>query len=379
MATTTSPSILLRREDTVANVGYTAVATFAAVPTAIVAGFDVRVIALLVIGLAPWALALAGREIPVWGVVLLGVVPVAGIEALLGFSVVIFMATAALSRAASRAHGAIFVPAAAVLGVALPFVPLAVGNEFDIGSVYFAFGNILGIGVGLLQLRARKLAAALYAADAQLATATAAAERTRLARDVHDLVAHSLTVVVLQIGGARRILRTDPATASHALEQAEQICRESLDGIRGVVGLLRGTDEPTVAALDLQRLAATYSAAGVQVDLAIDGDPSALPLLPRGTAHRVVQEALANAARYRAAGAAVDVDVRVTTAGVQLRVANALGPTSSSRQAGGFGLTGLREQVGTIGGVLTSGPIGPDWVVECQIPRSAPSVGAGTS
>jgi signal transduction histidine kinase len=375
---TSSSATLLRREDTVANLVYTAVAMFAAVPTAIAAAFDPRVLALLVVALVPWALALAGRELPAWVVVLAGVLPVAGIETLLGFGVVVFMATAALSRAASRGGGAALVAGASVLGVALPFVPFAAGRAFDIGSVYFAFGNLLGIGVGLLLLRSRRLVVALHTADARLAAAMAAAERARLARDVHDLVAHSLTVVVLHIGGARRILRTDPATAAAALEQAEQICRESLDGIRGVVGLLRDEDEPPVAALDLNRLADTYTAAGVPVELTIDGDPSALPLLPRGTAHRVVQEALANAARYRAADATVYVEVRVTEEGARLRIVNVRGPASASGRPGGFGLTGLREQVGTIRGVLTSGPIGADWVVECQIPWSAPSPDPGT-
>lgn len=369
----TSSVILLRREDTVALIAYTAVAMLAAVPTAIAAAFDPRVLVLLGVALLPWALALTGREPPAWAVVLLGVLPVAGIEALLGFGVVVFMATAALSRAASRANGVALVVGAALLGVALPFVPLAAGREFDIGSVYFAFGNLLGIGVGLLQLRSRRLVVALHTADTRLAAAIAAAERARLARDVHDLVAHSLTIVVLHIGGARRILQTDPVTAAAALEQAEEICRESLDGIRGVVGLLREAEDPAVAALDLNRLAATYTAAGVPVELAIHGDPTALPLLQHGTAHRVVQEALANAARYRAADATVYVDVGVTEEGARLRIVNVRGPEPAAGRPGGFGLTGLREQVETIGGVLSSGPIGADWVVECSIPRSAPN------
>ncbi len=91
-----------------------------------------------------------------------------------------------------------------------------------------------------------RLADELRAADAELADAAAREERHRIARDVHDLVAHSLTVVVLHVGGARRVLRSDPDAAEAALVEAERVSRESLDAIRGAVGMLRDDDEPEV-------------------------------------------------------------------------------------------------------------------------------------
>nr|WP_232531301.1 histidine kinase [Microlunatus antarcticus] len=216
--------------------------------------------------------------------------------------------------------------------------------------------------------RSRRLDAQLRTADARLAALSAQEERTRLARDVHDLVAHSLTVVVLQVGGARRVLRADPARAEQALAEAEQMCRESLDGIREVVGLLRAGDEAPGAAVDLVRLVETYRAAGVEVDLEADERTDALPLLVRGTLYRVVQEALANAARYRSPGAAVSVRTLVDDGGATVVVANAGSPGQRSGP-GGYGLAGLREQVTALGGTLSSGPTGDRWVVECRLPQ----------
>lgn len=124
---------------------------------------------------------------------------------------------------------------------ALPFLSDATGHG-DGGALYFAFGDLFGVLAGVLLRRQTRLVAQLRQADARLVEAAAREERQRLARDVHDLVAHSLTIVVLHVGGARRVLRADPDAAEGALGDAERVCRESLDAIRGVVGLLRRDD-----------------------------------------------------------------------------------------------------------------------------------------
>ncbi|WP_375423059.1 sensor histidine kinase [uncultured Friedmanniella sp.] len=126
-------------------------------------------------------------------------------------------------------------------------------------------------------------------------------------------------------------------------------------------------------AVDLHRLVETYRAAGVEVGLETDADTSRLPLLVRGTLYRVVQEALANAARYRTPGSPVKVCTTVDPGGVTVSVANAGAPTRPS-SSGGYGLTGLREQVSAIGGTLRSGPDGGRWLVECRLPQDASAV-----
>lgn len=334
------------------------------------------VVPLLAVALVPWVLLAVGRTLPAWLFAAVAVVPVVVVLASDGLNASVFLGTTALCLLASRADRSWQVGVLGAVGVVLPFASVAGGRELDLGSIYFAIGDLFGVAVGVLLGHTRRLDAQLRAADARLAAAAAQEERTRLARDVHDLVAHSLTVVVLQIGGARRVLRADPSRAETALEQAERVCRESLDGVREVVGLLRDGDEASGAAADLLRLVETYRAAGVDVELEVDARTADLALLVRGTLYRVVQESLANAARYRAPGSAVAVRTAVDPEGVTVSVTNA-GAAGPGSAAGGYGLAGLREQVGALGGTLRSGPDGDRWVVECRLPQDASAVRAG--
>jgi len=329
---------------------------------------------LLALALVPWVLLAVGRRPPTWLLVVLGTGPAVAILVLDELNASVFLGTTTLSLLASRAGRTWQLVVLTAAGAVLPFASLASGTPFNEGTVYFAIGNLFGIVVGMLLGHSRRLDAQLRTADARLASVAAQEERTRLARDVHDLVAHSLTVVVLQVGGARRVLRADPARAEEALEQAEHVCRESLDGIREVVGLLRAGDDAPGAAVDLVRLVETYRLAGVEIDLEADDRTDHLPLLVRGTLYRVVQEALANAARYRSPGSTVGVRTVVDGGSVTASVSN---PASNVRSAasaprsgpGGYGLAGLREQVVAIGGTLRSGPEGDRWLVECRLPQ----------
>ncbi|MDQ1531220.1 MAG: hypothetical protein QOE37_1325, partial [Microbacteriaceae bacterium] len=230
--------------------------------------------------------------------------------------------------------------------------------------------NAFGVLIGVLLRRATRLAAELRAADARLAEAAAREERQRIARDVHDLVAHSLTVVVLHIGGARRVLRADPRAAEAALADAERVCRESLDGIRGVVGLLREADDRPGLSLDLEELAETYRSAGRPVGLRVDGDATALPLAVRVALYRVLQESLANAARHTGPEGTISAAVEIGAGAVETRIVN--GPreafTPGAVGAGGYGLPGLREQVVALGGELHVGPAERGWQVTCRLP-----------
>jgi signal transduction histidine kinase len=324
----------------------------------------------LLIALVPWGLLVAGRQLPLPAFAALAVLPVAPVVAEAGPGAALFLTTAAASRLASRSGDRRLVATTTAVVVLLPLVSFLTGHG-DPGVLYFAFGDVFGVLAGALLRRSAQLAGDLRAADARLAEVAAREERQRIARDVHDLVAHSLTVVVLHVGGARRVLRRDPAAAEGALAEAERVCRESLDGIRGVVGLLReDTDRPAVS-LDLGDLAATYRAAGLPVTLRTHGDLQDVPLVVRVTLHRVVQEALANAAQHAGTGAPTTVEVTADGSGVLARVANERpSPAAPPRSGvhGGHGLHGLQEQVAALGGDLSSGPRGSAWVVRCLLP-----------
>jgi signal transduction histidine kinase len=233
----------------------------------------------LALALVPWVLVAAGVSLPLSFFAVVAVAPVVPVVAWSGVGSALFLTAAAASRVASRSGRRRLVVATTAAAAAVAFTPFAgllppgTGEaERGVGSPYFAFGTVLGALVGVLLHRAAVLTEDLRVAHERLAEAAARQERQRIARDVHDLVAHSLTVVVLHVGGARRVLRSDPRAAEGALAEAERVCRESLDGIRGVVGLLRSEqDERPVLSLDLAELASGYRAAGLPVTLRSTG------------------------------------------------------------------------------------------------------------
>jgi signal transduction histidine kinase len=335
---------------------------------------------LVLVALVPWLLVVLGRPQPLRLFAVFALVPVIPVILLNHAGVVTFLTTAAASRVAARTDDRRFLLAVTAIVLVVPFLPALHGDDpWQYGAPYFAFGNLFGVLIGVLLRRANRLAAELRAADTRLAAAAAREERQRIARDVHDLVAHSLTVVVLHVGGARRVLRADPQAAEAALADAERVCREALDGIRGVVGLLRQEDDRPGVSLDLDQLADSYRLAGRAVGLRADGDPATLPLAVRVALYRVVQEALANAARHTGRAEPIDVTIVVDAASAGARIANRLGRGGAAPQpsTGGYGLVGLREQVEALGGRLTGRPEGDAWVVECRIPLHVSAAAEG--
>ena len=352
---------------------YSALALVAAVLTLVGEGLDPWIVAAVVVALVPWVLVVAEVRLPLVAFAVLAIVPLIPVIAYTGIGAAIFLTSAAASRLASRSDQPWLVGVVTAVIVVLPFTAFLFGfDEWDVGAIYFAFGGAFSVLVGLLLRRSTRLADELRLADAELADAAAREERHRIARDVHDLVAHSLTVVVLHVGGARRVLRSDPDAAEAALVEAERVSRESLDAIRGVVGLLRKDDEPEVQSLDLERLATIYRSAGLVVSLTIEGTPESLPLSVRVTLYRVVQEALANAARHSTPGTPASVEIEIDAEQVTARIANQHVPNSTepglASESSGYGLLGLREQAVSLGGELVSGREGAVWVVECRLP-----------
>jgi len=211
-------------------------------------------------------------------------------------------------------------------------------------------------------------------------------ERLRIARELHDVLAHTLSVVTVQAGVGRRVAAARPAEALRALLAVEEASRGALDELRRVLCLLRSDDEPgeipaaagapgPAATLepapglgDLGNLAALVRGAGIPVLLDLTGDVTAVPPAAALTAYRIVQEALTNVVRH-APGAEAAVRVAVSPAGVRIRVTDTgrdpwagtagLADGSGTVFAGtaGHGIAGMRERAAIFGGTLQAGPL----------------------
>jgi signal transduction histidine kinase len=208
-----------------------------------------------------------------------------------------------------------------------------------------------------------RLAARLDAEREIAEAAAVAAERARIARDVHDSVAHSVSVMVLQVGALRTTVEADGRVAE-VLHRVERIGREAVDELRGLVGLLREAPEPG-AAPSLQRvpeLLAEVRATGLPVSLAVTGEPRELPQAVDVSAYRVLQEALSNVLRHAGpAPTAVALRYDATALVVQVDDGGTGGAPSAcdGETVGGHGLSGIRERVAVFGGTVEAGP-GPE-------------------
>ncbi|KAA1429215.1 sensor histidine kinase [Nocardioides antri] len=204
---------------------------------------------------------------------------------------------------------------------------------------------------------------------AQLAERGAADERRRIAREMHDVVAHSLAVVVSHAEAGRMVVAQSPDRAPEILETIAGTGREALTEMRGLLGVLRddevGTD-PQPGLADIPALVGRMRAAG----LAVEYDDAPLPPVPPGvglTAYRVVQEALTNVARHARPGAVATVRVERAADGLRVSVADD-GGASPVPTAPGRGLTGMRERVEAVGGTLEAGPAATGWQVSARMP-----------
>ncbi|OLF19642.1 histidine kinase [Actinophytocola xanthii] len=187
------------------------------------------------------------------------------------------------------------------------------------------------------------------------------AERVRIARDLHDVVAHHVSVMGVQAGAARRVLETDPALASAALRTVEETARTAIGELRGLLGVLRAEadGEPpgeTPAGLDqLPELVLRARTAGIEVEHGIFGEPRPVPNAVALSAYRVVQEALTNVVKHARARRA-EVRVRYLDAALEVEVTDDGQGVLEGGSTNGFGLLGMRERIAVHGGELEAGP-----------------------
>jgi signal transduction histidine kinase len=226
--------------------------------------------------------------------------------------------------------------------------------------------------VGVL-VRARRQSVALAGRNAALqrqAEQAAAAERARIARELHDIVAHHLSVIVLQAAAARRPGRS----AGPALEKIENSGRQALTETRRMLGVLHDTGEMTGFAPqpgigELDPLAGTVRAAGLPVSLVIDGDPAVVPAAVDVSVYRIVQEALTNVLKH-AGPARADVTISCAEEAVTIEITDdGTGGPGNHPPVGGHGLAGMRERAAIFGGELHAGPRpGGGFAVRARLP-----------
>jgi signal transduction histidine kinase len=199
-----------------------------------------------------------------------------------------------------------------------------------------------------------------------------AEERVRIARELHDVVAHAISVIVLQARGGRRSLATDPGETREALDTIEATGSEALAEMRRLLGMLRRNDEeialaPQPSLRYLNALAAQVSEAGLPVALSIEGEPVELPPGIDLSAYRIVQEALTNALKH-AGPATARVAVRYGDHDLELEIADN-GVGTSADDGEGHGLVGMRERVSLYGGKVEAGPRdGGGFAVRARLP-----------
>ena len=236
--------------------------------------------------------------------------------------------------------------------------------------------SILGMGwlVGYLMHTQQQLLIKQSEAQAMLAEHAAADERRRIAREVHDVVAHSLSVTLLHTTAARRSLQQDRDVddAVEALEQAEQLGRQAMADIRRTVGLLddgpmRLTPEPGVDQIAV--LVDDFVRAGLDVTLRAEGAVEGVSAAVGLALYRITQESLANIAKH-APEAQSTVALTITRSSVTLRIGNRLPVSVAVRTSEGRGMRGMRQRVEQLGGHIDIGPSGDEWSVRADIPLS---------
>jgi signal transduction histidine kinase len=245
-----------------------------------------------------------------------------------------------------------------------PFIVVGIAGPFALGLALRSRSRITD------QLAARSLELEgereLFAAEA------VRYERARIARELHDIVAHCISVIVIQAGAGQRLANQDPALAAEALDAIFETVKQAESEVARLTELLDHEPHGIDGIGLVDELVARACAAGLAVSCRVSGSADGMPEQASATVYRVVQESLTNALKH-APGAPVNVVIAETGGELEVSVSN--GPPTAQpygleRTGSGHGLAGMRERVGACGGILTAGPVdGGGWQVLARLPR----------
>jgi signal transduction histidine kinase len=328
----------------------------------------------------------ARRRAPGWTLAVSGGLALAAvhIDRAAAPGVVLAPAVALYSLALTRGRTEQLVAGAAAVGAVVAAEALRTGGL----TVPETLGHVLLVAIPLLAAeahRTHRANIALLRERLELAERTreqeaerrAEQERVRIARDLHDVVAHTLTTINVQAATGAELADRQPERAKRALEGIADASRDAIGELRSILGVLREDDDeeaPTAPAPGVDGLADLVESsreAGLEVRLELAGDPPArLPDAVSLAAFRIVQESLTNASRH-AAGAPVRVEVAFGEGSLALEVLSGAGERIDRREAPGVGILGMRERASAVGGTLRAGAVAGGFKVDAELPYAA--------
>ncbi|WP_244287236.1 sensor histidine kinase [Amycolatopsis rubida] len=322
------------------------------------------------------------RKVP-WG--LLAATGIVGVDVALGLSLPIviaytdFLYSAMLHGSRRTTRVLVGVTAAGTLAVLFAFLAAAGWRAAALGAFSMLSFLLVPVWWGANVRQQSDIAASERANAEQLATiaaldrrAAVTAERARMARDLHDVVAGHLSAIAIQSEAALS-MADDPKTAQTVLVAVRENSVRALEEMRAMIGLLRSESaehEVTAPArlAELARLVESARAAGmtVTVDSTVD-EELAVPTAVDLTAYRIAQESLTNAVKH-APGGRVSVRLRAADSTLTVEIGNELLGAPTQSGSGGHGLLSMRERAHAVGGTLRAGPSGPRWLVQAELP-----------
>ena len=297
--------------------------------------------------------------------------------------IVLFLTYAAAAYEPSRRA----VVALATVYVALVLIWLSGAPDFDAAGMGSEMIIFTGVWLGGIAMRSRGTASMARLAEAeeraeahrQQAARAVAEERLRIAQELHDVVAHSMSVIAVQAGMGAHVIDRQPEEAKQALVSISRTSRSTLHEMRRLLGVLRGEDGarahvPAPGLGDLPALVEDVRSTGLPVEVVVDGDPTDVPLGVDLSAYRLVQESLTNVIKHAGPASAV-IHVRYEPGELVVEVSDdGRGAAARTRGNGGHGLLGMKERVAVWGGTLDAGPqAGGGYRVLAHLPYGEPA------
>jgi signal transduction histidine kinase len=276
-----------------------------------------------------------------------------------GFLPLIVVTYTLASRArTSRSLAAVALPFGAILVVELEVAEFRRTGEVVFDWLWLGLATVVGLVVRARSLRAERSESRVATLESERETVLRE-ERARIARELHDVIAHSVSVIVVQAGAAEPLVDEDPDRAREALRSIRSTASDALGEMRRLLGILRTTGDelvlsPQPSVAQLEPLLAQTRGTGLEVELHIEGEPRALPPGLDLAAYRIVQEALTNTRRHGSASRA-DVALRYGPSALEVEVVDNGAARTAAGSNGGHGLVGMSERVGLYQGTLDVG------------------------